>query len=230
MARKASVALGSSPHALNYDNSFIIRPCLPIHDGIFHLGPDVLIASHPPHIHIKEHLHDHLYHMHIRYGFRIPNQSFSGIPKQGAALQVAMVIAKTQRVDCNPIFVAKGELGEGICLKIGGQDVHWVHDEGVAKKALSLFEGTGRALNSNLRFIGFSTSDLQERKVHRYSTRELKEAVGDGLRVDQHFQATWIEPQQVPIVPYEVTIFLSDDSTDYHTFFVLEPTISLSAF
>jgi hypothetical protein len=45
---------------------FVIRPRLPAIDGIFDLGPDVLIASHSPHRRIREHLHDHLYYMHIR--------------------------------------------------------------------------------------------------------------------------------------------------------------------
>lgn len=230
MARKASTPLGNPPCAFNYDNSLIIRPHLPIHDGIFHLGPDVLIASHPPHGHVNEHLHDHLYHLHIRYGFGIPNQTFAGVPKAGVALQVAMAIAKTQRVDCNPVFVAKGDDGAGICLKLGGQDVHWVHDESVAKKATKLFQATGRELDDTVRFIGFSTSDLQERKAHRYTRAQLKEAVGAGLRVDQHFQATWIEPKPEPLIPYDVIIFLSDDATDYHTFFRLQPTVSLGVY
>lgn len=230
MAKKATVSLGNPPCAFTYDDPLVIRPRLPILDGIFHLGPDVLIASHPPHSHIKEHLHDHLFHLHIRYGFEIPKQAFAGIPKQGVSLQVAMAIAKTQRVDCNPVFVAKGDNGEGICLKLGGQDVHWVHDEAVSKKATKLFQATGRQLQEDFRFIGFSTSDLQERKPHRYSRLQLKEAVGNGLRVDQHFQATWIEPREEPIVPYDVIISLSDDATDYHTFFKLTPTISLGAF
>lgn len=223
-------ALGDPPHAFTYENGFVIRPRLPIHDGIFHLGPDVLIASHPPHRHITEHLHDHFYHLHIRYGFEIPRQDLSSLPTRGLALQVAMLIKVTQRVDCNPIFIAKGKGAEGICLKIAGQDVHWVHDESVGKKATKLFQATGRSVPDDARFIGFSTSDLEERKLFRYKEAELKEAIGSGLRVDQHFQATWIEPRDAPIEPYEVIICLSDDVTGYHTFFTLPPTISLGAF
>jgi hypothetical protein len=85
-------------------------------------------------------------------------------------------------------------------------------------------------LSDNRRFIGFSTSDVGERRKHRYTVLELKEAVRNGLRVDQHFQATWIEPKAEPIVPYEVTIFLSDDATSYQTIFSICPTVSLAAF
>ena len=216
-------------NAFTYENGFVIKPKLPIQDGIFHLGPNVLIASHTPHKHTTEHLHDHLPHLHIRYGFKIPQQPLSGVPKRGLALQVAMWIKNDQRVDCNPIFVAKGKDAEGICLKIAGQDVHWVHDEKVAKKATKLYKATGRSIPKGGRFIGFSTSDLEERKIYRYSALELKEAIGAGLRVDQHFQATWIEPCDEQIEPYEVTICLADDATDYHTFFTLKPTISLGA-
>jgi hypothetical protein len=59
---------------------------------------------------------------------------------------------------------------------------------------------------------------------------ELKEAIRHGLRVDQHFQATWIEPKDEPLSPYEVIIFLSDDSTSYYTFFTLPLTVSLGTF
>jgi hypothetical protein len=229
--KKADTQLPTTPPLGSlYENGLVIEPRLPIHDGIFHLGPNTLIASHPPHQHVTEHLHDHLHHLHIRYGFEIPHQGFEGIGKDGVALEVAMVIDVAQRVDCNPIFVARGHGAEGICLKMGGQDVHWVHDEEVAAKATQQFEATGRKLSSHLRFIGFSTSDLQERRKHRYSVLELKEAVRHGLRVDQHFQATWIEPKDEPIAPYDVTIFLSDDATSYHTFFTLSPTIKLGAF
>ena len=53
----------------HYDRELLIQPRLPFVNGIFDLGPNTLIASHSPHKHITEHLHDHLPHMHIRYGF-----------------------------------------------------------------------------------------------------------------------------------------------------------------
>jgi hypothetical protein len=118
-----------------FEDGLVIHPRLPIHDGIFHLGPNTLIAAHSPHAHVVEHLHDHLHHMHIRYGFEIPQQSLAGIGEKGVAFQVAMCINVQQRVDCNPIFVARGHGAEGICLKIAGQDVHWVHDDEVSHKA-----------------------------------------------------------------------------------------------
>jgi len=207
---------------------FRIRPRLPAIDGIFNLGPDVLIASHDPHERIREHLHDHLPHMHIRYGFEIPRQSFHGISE--AALQVMMFIKAEHRVDCNPVFVARGPGAEGVCLKIAGEDVHWVHNVEAGNKAAKLFERTGRRITKGYRFSGFTTSDLEERKVRRYSRLELLAAVGLGLRCDQHFQATWIEPKDEPIEPYDVIICLADDATDYCTFFRLQPTISLGAF
>lgn len=206
----------------------VIRPRLPAVEGIFDLGPNTLIASHAPHERIKEHLHDHLYHMHIRYGFEIPAQDFRGIDR--VALLVMMMIPVSQRVDCNPVFVARGEGSEGICLKIAGEDVHWVHNDEAGKKATVLFEGTGRKMPKNYRFQGFQTSDLDERKVRRYSRDELKAAVGLGLRADQHFQATWIEPRNEPIEPYDVIICLADDTTPFHTFFRLQPTVSLGSF
>lgn len=205
----------------------IIRPRLPAIDGIFDLGPDVLIASMKPHGRIPEHLHDHLHHMHIRYGFEIPRQDFIGIDK--VALLVVMMIPVDQRVDCNPIFVARGEGSEGVCLKIGGEDVHWVHNEDAGKRGTELFEATGRKVPKGYRFQGFQTSDLSEREVRRYSRNELKAAVGLGLRADQHFQATWIEPRDQPIEPYDVIIGLADDATPYHTFFRLQPTVSLGS-
>ncbi|RBP06268.1 hypothetical protein DFR50_13246 [Roseiarcus fermentans] len=222
--------LSDPPFSRTFDQSLVIRPRLPIYDGIFHLGPDTLIASHPPHKHIAEHLHDHLYHMHIRYGFELPAQPLHFIPDSGTALQVAMAIDVSQRVDCNPVFVAKGNNGEGICLKIAGQDVHWVHDDEVAKKATELYQATGRTISPNVRFIGFSTSDLDERRLRKYTADELKAVIGNGLRVDQHFQATWIEPKETPIAPYDVTIFLSDDVSEYYTFFELFPTVKLGLF
>jgi hypothetical protein len=210
------------------ESSFVIRPRLPEIDGIFNLGANVLIASHAPHERIKEHLHDHLPHMHIRYGFEIPAQSFQGIST--VALQVAMCIKTTQRVDCNPVFVARGAGPEGVCLKIAGQDVHWVHNEDVGQKATKLFQDTGRSVPAGYRFSGFSTSDLEERNVRKYSRLEVLATVGQGLRCDQHFQATWVEPKKDPIEPYDVIICLSDDATPFHTFFRLSPTISLGAF
>jgi hypothetical protein len=222
--------LSDPPFARTFDKSLIIKPRIPIYDGILHLGPDTLIASHPPHKHVTEHLHDHLYHMHIRYGFEVPAQPLTFIPASGVALQVAMLINTAQRVDCNPVFIAKGNDGQGICLKIGGQDVHWVHDDGVARKATELFKSTGRIIPPEARFIGFSTSDLDERRLRKYTVDELKAVIGNGLRADQHFQATWIEPRETPIAPYDVTIFLSDDVSDYYTFFELSPTIKLGLF
>jgi hypothetical protein len=165
------------------DRRLVIRPRLPLIDGIFDLGPDILVASHAPHERINEHLHDHLQHMHIRYGFELPQQSLLGI--DAAALQVMMRIRVDQRVDCNPVFVAKGEGAEGICLKIAGEDVHWVHNDEAARKATALFTATGRKIPSDFRFIGFSTSDLEERKVRRYTRDELKAAIGLGLRCDR---------------------------------------------
>lgn len=204
-----------------------IHPRMPAIDGIFGLGSNVLIAAHSPHEHVREHLHDHLCHMHIRYGFELPRQSFQGISK--AALQVMMMIKVDQRVDCNPVFVALGPGQEGICLKIAGQDVHWIQNKEAGQKATELFEGTGRKLPLGFRFQGFQTSSLDERQPRRYTREELQAAVGLGLRADQHFQATWIEPENKPIEPYDVVICLADDATDYHTFFRLEPTVSLSA-
>ncbi len=211
-----------------HDAYFRIYPKLPAIDGIFDLGSNVLIASHSPHERIPEHLHDHVPHMHIRYGFEIPRQSFEGV--DAAALQVAMMVQRVHRVDCNPVFVAKGKGAEGICLKIAGQDVHWVHSDDVGKKTTDLFTATGRKVPEGCRFSGFRTSDLQERVVRRYTKDELLTAVGLGLRCDQHFQATWIEPKNDPIEPYPVVICLSDDTTKFHTFFRLEPTVPLGAY
>jgi hypothetical protein len=39
-----------------------------------------------------------------------------------------------------------------------------------------------------------------------------------------------IEPRDQAIEPYDVVIFLSDDSSSYHTAFNLPVTISLGAF
>ena len=133
-----------------------------------------------------------------------------------------MLVKKQHRVDCNPIFVERGKNSEGICVKIAGQDVHWVHDEQVATKATKLYSATGRKINEDYYFSGFSTSDIDERKLWRYSSEELKRVVGQtGFKADQHFQATWKDPKDEPIEPYEVIIFLSDDVSSYYTFFKL---------
>jgi|SRR5882724_9830067 len=211
-----------------YDKALVIRPRLPSVDGIFDLRADTLIASHAPHGRIAEHLHDHLPHMHIRYGFEIPAQSLAGI--DGAALEVAMMIQVGHRVDCNPVFVARGPGSTGVCLKVAGQDVHWVHNDEAGKKATQLYESTGRKVPEGYYFSGFRTSDLEERKVWRYSREDLLRAIGRGLRADQHFQATWREPRKEPIAPYDVIICLSDDATSFHTFFRLQSTVSLGAF
>lgn len=208
--------------------AFRIQPRLPNIDGIFDIGNNILITSHSRHDHIKEHLHDHLPHMHIRYGFEIPRQSFEGV--DAAALEVAMDIKITQRVDCNPVFVARGAGYEGVCWKVGGEDVHWVHDTEVAEKATRAWQRTGRPLRDGYRFSGFRTSDLEERRARRYTREELLAAVGQGVRCDQHFQATWIEPSEEPIEPYEVTIYLSDDTSSFETFFRLPTTVALGAF
>jgi len=202
-----------------------IHPRLPALDGIFNLGNNVLISAHSPHEHIAEHLHDHLNHMHIRYGFEIPAQDFAGI--ETTALQVAMRINTLHRVDCNPVFVARGPGAEGVCWKIAGEDVHWVHDEAVGEKATQAWTSTGRSLDPNYRFSGFATSDLQERRVRHYTRTELAAAIGLGVRCDQHFQATWIEPSEAPIEPYDVAIFLSDSESGFSTFFSLPTTVAL---
>lgn len=208
-----------------YERELAIHPRLPLINGIFDLGPNTLIASHSPHEHIPEHLHDHLPHMHIRYGFEIPRQPLLGLT--GAALEVVMMVKVDHRVDCNPVFVALGPRNEGICLKIAGQDVHWVHNEDVGRKGTRLFEATGRKVPQGFYFAGFRTSDVEERKVHRYSREELLRAIGAGLRADQHFQATWREPKEEAIEPYPVVIGLSDDATYFATFFELRPTVVL---
>jgi hypothetical protein len=210
-----------------YDRELVIRPKLPFIDGIFDLGPNTLIASHSAHEHIQEHLHDHLPHMHIRYGFKIPRQPLLGV--ESAALEVVMMVKAEHRVDCNPVFVARGKANEGICLKIAGQDVHWVHNEDVGKKGTRLFESTGRKVPPGFYFAGFQTSDPEERKPWRYSKEELLRTIGAGLRADQHFQATWREPKKEAIEPYPVVIGLSDDETYFHTFFELRPTIVLGS-
>jgi hypothetical protein len=222
MHADASVQLRSQ-----YDRALVIHPRLPSIPGIFDLPAETLIASHPPHDRIEEHLHEHLPHMHIRYGFELPPQSLLGI--DAAALEVAMMIHVDHRVDCNPIFVARGEGADGVCLKIAGQDVHWVHNEEVGRKATELFEATGRSVPKDRYFSGFRTSDMEEREVWRYSAEDLKRAIGRGLRADQHFQATWRDPRNEEIEPYPVTIYLGDDESVYSTFFELRPTVPLGA-
>lgn len=211
-----------------YECEIIIQPRLPFINGIFDLGPNELIACHAPHPHVCEHLHDHFPHMHIRYGFEIPRQSLIGV--KSASLEVAMMIKVDHRVDCNPIFVGRGLRNEGICLRIAEQDVHWIQNDDVGKKATALFEGNGRKVPEGYYFSGFRTSDVSERKIWKYSREDLQRAIGSGLRADQHFQATWREPKDEPMEPYSVIICLSDDETYFHTFFELRPTVALGAF
>ncbi len=207
---------------------FIIRPRLPQIPGIFDLPADTCIASHTPHEHITEHLHDHLYHMHIRYGFEIPKQSLAGISK--VSLNVVMEVNVQHSVDCNPVFIARGKSYEGLCLKIAGQDIHWTPDESVGEKAIKLFAKTGRKVKKGYYFAGFSTSSMDERSVFRYDREDLLRAIGNGLVADQHFHATWKKPVKNEIEPYEVVIYLGDDTTDYHTFFRLPVVVPIGAF
>jgi hypothetical protein len=211
----------------DYDKALEIHPKLPSIPGIFDVPADTTISTHSPHDHIVEHLHDHLPHMHIRYGFEIPQQSLQGI--DAAALEVVMVIQNEHRVDCNPVFVARGNGAEGVCLKIAGQDVHWVHSDEASKKGAELLARTGRRVPSGYYASGFRTSDLDERNVRRYTRTELLAAIGQGLRADQHFQATWKEPRPEPIEPYEVTILLSDDESSYYTTFRLPVIVPIGA-
>jgi len=208
-----------------YEKGVVIQPRLPFINGIFDLGPNTLIASHAPHEHIREHLHDHLPHLHIRYGFEIPRQPLLGVNE--TALVVIMMIKVEHRVDCNPVFVALGPHNEGVCLRIADQDVHWVHNEDAAKKGTIHYESTGRRVPQGFYFAGFSTADTGERKIHRYTRESLLRAIGAGLRADQHFQATWRDPKEEPIEPYPVTIGLSDDTSPFFTFFELRPTVAL---
>lgn len=207
------------------EGGLVIRPRLPEIPGILGLGPDVCVASHAPHPPIREHLHDHLEHMHIRYGFEFPRQDLSNVSRLAPA--VMMAIPATQRVDCNPIFVARGDGNEGICLHIGGEEVHWVHDDEAGAQATELFESTGRRLPPDYYWSGFYTSDPDERKRRRYTREELLRTIGLGLRADQHFQATWREPQDESIEPYEVLICLTDDEGSYHTFFRLPVVVPI---
>lgn len=214
-------------HADPYERSLVIYPRMPSLDGIFDLVGATCIAAHGPHGHIPEHLHDHFHHLHIRYGFEIPQQSLIGIDH--VSLEVMMAIKVDHRVDCNPVFVARGNGSEGVCLKFAGQDVHWVHSEEAGSKATRLLEAQGKKLPPGYYFSGFRTSDVAERKSWKYSREELKRAIGFGLRADQHFQATWREPRDEPIEPYEVVICLSDDESTFHTFFNLPLIVPIGA-
>ncbi len=212
----------------NYDRAIIVQPRLPMFPGIFNLPAETCIASHAPHERIEEHLHEHFYHMHIRYGFEIPPQNFDDI--NGAALEVAMAIKIDHRVDCNPPFVARSKGPTGVPLVLGDEVIHWVQSPEVGEKATKLFEATGRRLPEGYYFAGFRTSDVDERYVWRFTKEELQEVFGSGLRCDQHFEATWKEPRNEAIEPYDVIIYLGDDVTDYHTFFRLPVVVPIGAF
>jgi hypothetical protein len=213
----------------NYEDGLIIRPCLPRIPGILGIGPDQCIASHPPHEPIKEHLHHQFHHMHIRYGFELPQQTLAAI-REPVAPAVMMMIKADQRVDCNPIFVARGEGQEGICLHIQGEEVHWVHHDEAGEQATALYEATGRKTPEGYYWSGFYMSDVEEREIRRFSREELLRTIGLGLRADQHFQATWREPKDEPIEPYEVLICLTDDQSSYYTFFRLPIVVPLGPF
>jgi hypothetical protein len=210
----------------------IIRPTLPPFGGIFNLpGRETPVATHLPHKpfeNLEEHLHEHLPHLHISYGFEIPKQAYEDLPDH-THLEVTMAIKKEHRVDCNPIFVNRKKAAEGECLKIGGDDVHWIHSEETARKATELFAHTGRRLPDDMYFSGFLTSTVDERNTRAYTRDELYEAIGDGLLVEQHFQATWLEPREDPIEPYDVIIYLGSTHTKYHTFFRLPAIVPLGA-
>lgn len=208
--------------------AIVIYPRLPEFDGIFNLPAATCVASHTPHKHIEEHLHDHLHHMHIRYGFEIPAQDFDEI--QDVSLEVAMSVRLEHRVDCNPPFTGRGQGVEGIPLQLGGEVIHWVYSSEVGEKAKRLFETTGRKLPEGFYFQGFRTSDEEERHELRFTKKDLEEVFGGGLRCDQHFQATWKEPKDEAIEPYDVIIYLGDDVTNYHTFFRLPVVVPIGAF
>ena len=212
----------------DYEKGLIIRPRRPFIPGILDIPPDTCIASHPPHGRIKEHLHDHLHHMHIRYGFELPPQSLEDVTAVAPA--VMMMIKADHRVDCNPIFVARGEGPEGICLHIGGEEVHWVHWEEAGQQATELYEATGRKVPDGYYFSGFYTSTPDERKVLQYTREQLLRTIGCGFRADQHFQATWREPRDEPIEPYPVVICLTDDQSTYVTFFELPVVTPIGLF
>jgi hypothetical protein len=205
-----------------------IRPTLPFLAGLFDLPGESPIASHTPHEPFKginEHLHEHLHHMHISYGFKIPAQT--SMP-DFTKLEVAMAVLDELRVDCNPIFVSRRG-NEGTCIKVANQDVHWVHSEEVGQKARARLEATGRKLPNGYYFAGFRTSDVDERVEYSYTREELEAAVGQGLVAEQHFQATWHDPRDEPIEPFDVTIYLGDSESSYHTFFKLPVLVPLGA-
>ena len=223
---------GSSPEGarlpIDYEAGLVIRPCLPSIPGILGIGPDQCIAAHAPHEPIREHLHHHLPHLHIRYGFELPPQTLSGIERISPA--VMMAIRDEHRVDCNPIFVARGEGAEGITLHIDGEEVHWVHSDEAGAQATELYEATGRTLPAGFYWSGFYMSDTAERKTRSFTRVQLLRTIGLGFKADQHFQATWREPREEPIEPYEVLICLTDDQTSYFTFFRLPIVVPLGAF
>lgn len=208
-----------------------IRPGLPPFGGIFGLpGRESPIASHQPHApgtRVAEHLHEHLPHMHISYGFTIPQQRLDLLPDK-TMFEVAMVVLCAHRVDCNPIFIGRNG-PEGTCLKIGGEDVHWIHSDEVSEKAARLYAETGRTIPDGYYFSGFRTATVDERQEKGYTREELAEAIGTGLTAEQHFQATWREPSDEAIEPYDVLIYLGDSTTRYHTFFKLPTVVALGA-
>jgi hypothetical protein len=211
----------------------IIRPGLPPYGGIFDLpAQETPIAAHQPHgpyTHIAEHLHDHLPHMHISYGFSIPEHRPEQLP-ESTHLEVAMAISRAHRVDCNPIFIGRMNGNAGETLKIGDEDVHWIHSEETAEKATERFAATGRKLPDDMYFSGFVTATVDEREDRPYTREELAKAIGSGLIAEQHFQATWMEPKDEAIEPYDVTIYLGNTATPYHTFFRLPTVVPLGAF
>lgn len=213
---------------IDYEAGLVIRPRLPSIPGILGIGPDQCIASHAPHEPIKEHLHHQLPHLHIRYGFELPAQTLSGIERISPA--VMMMIRNDQRVDCNPIFVARGEGAEGVTLHIDGEEVHWVHSDEAGTQATELYRATGRETPDGYYWSGFYMSDTAERKTRSFTREQLLRTIGLGFRADQHFQATWREPREAPIEPYEVLICLTDDQTSYFTFFKLPIVVPIGAF
>jgi hypothetical protein len=209
----------------------VIRPGLPPFGGIFDLpgqeSPVVAHRPHPPGRRLAEHLHEHMPHLHISYGFTMPQQRIEMLPRK-TAFEVAMYVHSDHRVDCNPIFSGKNG-SEGVCVKIGGEDVHWIHSDEVGEKATRLFEATGRKLAPGGYFSGFRTATVDERQEKDFTREELFEAIGTGLVAEQHFQATWREPRDEAIEPYDVLIYLGDSATTYHTFFNLPVVVSLGA-
>jgi hypothetical protein len=71
---------------------------------------------------------------------------------------------------------------------------------------------------------------MTERKVYEYTREDLVRAIGNGLVADQHFQATWKKPIEKEIEPYDVTIFLGDSVTEYHSFFRLPVVVPIGAY